>query len=288
MMATLRREALGRPVSWLAVLALGALSGYSVYAWEDMDDGEWLAVLGAGWLLALLAVFLRLPRPPSPRGRGIVNAAVVISSIFALLAVQLVRVQVISSDEIVHRVGRDETSDETLGNPRLVREDLTSERGTILDRDGAIIAASQEAGGSVERVYPDPTTAYVAGYYSPLLYGKTGIEATHDDELRGEAGGNPLQEALNDLLGREPRGNNLVLTLDAGLQRLAHDLLAGRAGAVVVVDVETCAVLTLASNPHFDPNQLDVLSATDRDAAIAYWEELTADPSRPLDRKSVV
>ncbi|MGH2559854.1 MAG: peptidoglycan D,D-transpeptidase FtsI family protein [Thermomicrobiales bacterium] len=275
-------HSIGRVVSALAVLGFAAVSASTILAWDSLSDGQWIALLGAGWLLAVAGTLPRLPRPATPTSRGIVNAAFVITSIFALIAAQLVRVQVISSDEITHRIGRDEASDETLGNPRLVRADLISARGSILDRDGEVIAETRSADGAIERVYPNPATAYVSGYYSPLLYGKTGLEANYDDELRGEVGGNPIEAALNNLLGRELEGNDLVLTLDAELQGLAHDLLAGRPGAVVVIDVETGAVLTLASNPHYDPNALDVLSAEDRDAAEAYWEELIDDSSRPL------
>ncbi|MGH2535702.1 MAG: peptidoglycan D,D-transpeptidase FtsI family protein [Thermomicrobiales bacterium] len=271
-----------RVVSALSMLGFAAVTGFAIYAWDSLSDGEWIALLSAAWLLFVVGTLPHLPKPASATSRGIVNAAFVLTTIFALLTLQLARVQVFSSDDITHRIGRDEASDETLGNPRLVRADLTSSRGAILDRDGEVIAESNSAVGSIERIYPNPATAYVAGYYSPLLYGKSGLEASHDDELRGAAGGNPIEETLDDLLGREAEGNDLVLTLDATLQELAHNLLAGRPGAVVVINVQTGAVITLASNPNYDPNQLDVLTEGDRDAAEAYWAILTDDPSRPL------
>ena len=65
----------------------------------------------------------------------------------------------------------------------------------------------------------------------------------------------PLAESVDDLLQRQPAGLDLSLTLDVDLQNRAHELLGDRIGSVVVIDVETGAVLVLASNPHFDPGR---------------------------------
>jgi peptidoglycan glycosyltransferase len=271
-----------RIVSAAAAALLPPLLAYAIWTRDRLTDGQWVAVLAGGWILVLVAIWPRLPRPSSPTSRATINAAIIMTSIFGLLAAQLVRVQAIQSDDVQHRFGTDPVTDEVIANPRLARVDLAANRGAIVDRDGEVIAETQVIDGSLERVYPDPSTAYVAGYYSPLLYGRVGLEATYDEELQGTSGGNPMTEEIDKLLGRTEEGHTLVLTLDADLQRLAHDLLDGRAGAVVLIDVQSGAVLTLASNPHYDPNQLDVLDTDDRDAAIAYWEEITDDPSRPL------
>jgi penicillin-binding protein 2 len=58
------------------------------------------------------------------------------------------------------------------------------------------------------------------------------------------------------------RGNRIVLTIDAGIQRIAEEALANAPrpagkelrGAVVVLDPRTGEVLALASAPSFDPN----------------------------------
>jgi peptidoglycan glycosyltransferase len=132
------------------------------------------------------------------------------------------------------------------------------------------------------RTYPDPSVSYVTGYYSPLQYGLTGLEASFDDELRGDAGGSAVSEALDRLLHRDPAGNNLVLTLDVGLQSYAQELLGPRTGAVVVLDIQTGATLVLASNPHYNPARLTHTPAQDRDAIADYWGTLLDDDGRPL------
>ena len=78
-----------------------------------------------------------------------------------------------------------------------------------------------------------------------------------------------LQRELDQLLGRPPVGNDLHLTLDADLQRIALDGLGDRNGAVVLIELETGAVRVLASQPGFDPNTLVTTNAAERAAATA-------------------
>ena len=48
-------------------------------------------------------------------------------------------------------------------------------------------------------------------------------------------------------------GNTVRLTIDAELHRVAYEALAGRRGAVVVMNYETGEILTLVSTPTYDP-----------------------------------
>jgi peptidoglycan glycosyltransferase len=203
-----------------------------------------------------------------------------------LFAVQLVRVQVVMSDSIAHRVGVDPTTGDVVSNPLLTTEALTTPRGTISDRDGVVLARTDFADGVARRVYPEPATAEVTGYFSPLLYGAAGLEASWDDELAGRAGGNPVVRALDGLRGLPPRGLDLHLTLDAALQRQAHEALGGRTGAAVLLDVESGAVLALVSSPSFDPNALVVVTERDRAPAEQTWAGLVGDARSPLVQRA--
>jgi peptidoglycan glycosyltransferase len=122
----------------------------------------------------------------------------------------------------------------------------------------------------VTRTYPVPEAAPVVGYAS-LRYGTGGIEAAFDRVLRGEAGRSAWEEGWADLVHRPPCGEDVQLTLDADLQRLAQEALAGEAGATVLLDVETAGVLAMASAPTFDPARLEEA-----------WEALRDDPRAPL------
>ncbi|EIC21927.1 peptidoglycan D,D-transpeptidase FtsI family protein [Thiorhodovibrio frisius] len=133
-------------------------------------------------------------------------------------------------------------------------------RGRIADRRGRVLADSDEAEGRVRRVYPyGPVFAHVIGYQDPT-FGATGLEGSANAHLNGST---PADlRAWRDLgqqviTQREPRGQDLVLTLDADLQRLAFAALDGRAGAVVMLRPGDGAVRVLASAPAFDPNRLD-------------------------------
>lgn len=105
-------------------------------------------------------------------------------------------------------------------------------------------------------------------YRLPDYCGVIGIEGVFDAQLRGRAG---VKSVLVNYLGyrqseniwtpAEP-GLNVVLTLDAELQRVAERALAeaGRdtgqptRGAVVVMDVRVGDLLVLASAPTYNPN----------------------------------
>ncbi|MGV6820145.1 MAG: penicillin-binding protein 2 [Parvularcula sp.] len=104
--------------------------------------------------------------------------------------------------------------------------------------------------------------------------GKTGLEASHDKELRGIAGTRTVEvtaagRVVDDVQFRgrpAQQGKTLGLTIDAELQVRAHEILAQdykeypadkahEVGAsAVVLDVETGDVLVMASTPSFDPN----------------------------------
>lgn len=116
------------------------------------------------------------------------------------------------------------------------------------------------------------------GYLGGETVGQTGLEAFYESDLRGRHGLRQVEvnsyfEPLSVVQSKPPRpGNSLVLTLDADLQRVAERALDwnmwrirntvigdgpwanAKAGAVVVLEVKTGAILAMASRPAFDPN----------------------------------
>lgn len=107
--------------------------------------------------------------------------------------------------------------------------------------------------------------------YRPGDYvGKSGVERRYESWLRGKDGvervvadakGRKLPH-LESLIPREDRyvpsvpGDNVVLSIDARLQRAAEEAFTGDAGAAVVVDVHTGYLLAAVSRPGFDPNAM--------------------------------
>lgn len=157
-------------------------------------------------------------------------------------------------------------------NPRLILDEQRIHRGLILDRTGAVLAASltdQESGLNLRR-YPYPAAAPVVGYYS-IRYGVGGIEAEYDEVLRGDSVLTPDEQVRRRILHRPQVGGDVRLTIDARIQQEAAKLLDGRTGAIVILSVPQGDVLAMASQPSFDANKLE-----------ANWDQLFDDPAAPL------
>ncbi len=252
-----------------------------------LTDPQWLGVLFLAWVFLLAASRIQLPTRIPAFNRSLIRTSLTLFTVFIVISAQLVRVQVVAREDTSTRTAVS-ADGETIGNPRLADSQLAVQRGEIVDRNGNVIAGTRQDGDIYLRYYPDPATAAVAGYFSPLLYGTAGLEDTFNDVLTGQTGNDPIDRFINDLLHRPQQGSNLVLTLDAGLQQQAMELLDGRSGSVVVMDVETGAVIVLASNPTYDPNQLFTASGDERDAATAYWQSLNDSGLDPLVQRSTL
>lgn len=145
-------------------------------------------------------------------------------------------------------------------NRRLAAREAGIIRGTVFDRRGVVLAETKWLGERGKRVYlaEDHTSpfAHVVGYVSEK-YGTAGLEASYSKELLGLTEADTLKNLLDKILNRPPRGHDLVLTLDAALQKTAWQALKGRRGAVVALEPRTGAVLAMVSSPAFDSNAID-------------------------------
>lgn len=132
-------------------------------------------------------------------------------------------------------------------------------RGEIRDRFGRILAETDPTTQSF-RAYPyGPATAHAVGFRHPTD-GLTGMENAADMIVSGydETGRRNLRKAgLTALQSVRHVGGDVVLTLDAELQKFAYEQMAGRRGAVVAIDPGNGAIRILLSSPSFDPNAFD-------------------------------
>jgi penicillin-binding protein 2 len=112
--------------------------------------------------------------------------------------------------------------------------------------------------------------------------GKIGVEQSYETELHGltgfeevevTAGGRPVRTMSRT---QATPGNNLVLSLDIGLQEVAEQSFAGRRGALVAIEPATGDVLAFVSAPSFDPNAF--VDGIDQPT----WDELNNSPDHPL------
>lgn len=260
--------------------------GYGLGETSDRADERWLLLLGAAGVMLALAWWPRGTRSLPIYNRTVLRWATILVVGFTLVTIQLVRIQVVESSRIASRSAEAENG-QVVQNPRERLRALQVQRGAIVDRHGQVLAESvQIPDGTYVRQYPNTDAAGLIGYYSPALYGSTNIEQEFDQYLSGLQGGNPAEEWLNGVIHEDRRGYDLGLTIDIGLQAKANELLAGRPGAVVLMDATTGEVLAMAGAPSFDPNRLYAnvgqQSADEMDAIRAYWDELVADPNAPL------
>ncbi|WP_185957692.1 penicillin-binding protein 2 [Tepidiphilus olei] len=117
--------------------------------------------------------------------------------------------------------------------------------------------------------------------------GKEGVEAQYERLLHGIPGWELLEvnaagRAVR-LLGRQEavRGRDLVLTIDARLQRFVLEAFAGRRGAFVALDPRDGGVIAMVSSPSFDPN-LFLGGLTQAD-----WERLALSDDKPLFNRAL-
>ena len=100
----------------------------------------------------------------------------------------------------------------------------------------------------------------VANYSGSSHIGKVGIEQSYEEILHGQVGVkhvevNALGRVLRVLQNTQPTpGQNLVLTLDTELQKIAEEALQNRRGAIVAMEPSTGDILAFVSMPTYDPN----------------------------------
>lgn len=100
-------------------------------------------------------------------------------------------------------------------------------------------------------------------YPSSSFLGKVGIEKFYEEELKGLPGmsfievdvhGNRVREINRDLPSKP---ENITLTLDLELQKIAQAELGNRKGAIVALDPLTGFIKVMVSSPDYNPNILN-------------------------------
>ncbi len=90
--------------------------------------------------------------------------------------------------------------------------------------------------------------------------GKVGIERSYEEILHGIPGFETLEitaggHAVRSLALKPAQpGNNLQLTIDSNLQRVAEHAMNGKVGAVIAIQPSTGEILSFVSMPTYDPN----------------------------------
>lgn len=147
--------------------------------------------------------------------------------------------------------------------------------------------------GQMGRITAENAEEYIAkGYPLDAMVGISGCEAAFEDWLHGQNGtmvirydddGNQIEKYYET----EPiSGNDVYLTLDIELQLAAEDGLAENvemvdgadAGAITVLDPDTCEVLAIASYPTYDLTRV---------REVDYYQSLLANGNLPLYNRAL-
>ncbi|MDF0752260.1 penicillin-binding protein 2 [Marinobacter sp. 71-i] len=162
-----------------------------------------------------------------------------------------------------------------------------------------------EVSAELVRYYPhSELTAHALGYVGrinrqelqqidPINYagtnyiGKSGVERFYEELLHGRVG---YQHVETNARGRTLRvlerenpvpGEDIQLHMDLRLQRLAHQLLDGRRGAIIAIEPSTGGILALASVPGFDANQFVT------GIGVEAYRALSESPDKPLFNRAL-
>jgi penicillin-binding protein 2 len=133
-----------------------------------------------------------------------------------------------------------------------------------------------------------------ATYAGTSLIGKLGVESAYEQKLHGTNG---FREVLVNAQGRSVErqgafvpnlrtkaptaGDDLLLSIDLKIQRVAEAALAGHRGAVVALDPNNGDVLALVSLPGFDPTLFG------RGITSSEYGALQSDIDRPLFNRAL-
>jgi penicillin-binding protein 2 len=234
----------------------------------------------------------------------------------AALIVRLAEAVGLTPVEIEKRLG---DYPRNLASPVPVKEHLDYEQAVLLDiQSGAMPGVALSAGTKREyllshgaRKEPVLSLTHLLGYqgrineaeyarlksdgYLPTdSIGKTGVEASYEEELRGIYGKKQIEvdafgREQNVLAQDEPtQGKDLTLTIDADLQAAAERSLRSsaalngrRRASAVAMDPKTGEILALVSLPSYDGNVFA------RGISIKDYRDLTENQDQPLYPRAV-
>lgn len=183
-------------------------------------------------------------------------------------------------------------------------------RNDLSDTEGAYFAAQAFRFPGVKlkarwvRQYPQgESAAHVVGYVGRIseanlqaldekgvlgnyrgtdIIGKQGIERSWENALHGTTGIESVEvtargEPMRTLHRIDPEpGNDLILSLDMRLQRIAEQAFENRRGALVAIDPNNGQILAFVSRPSFDPNLF--VGGIDHES----WRELNESEDVPM------
>lgn len=119
------------------------------------------------------------------------------------------------------------------------------------------------------------------------IVGKGGIELAYNEMLTGADGERTIMidnrgVYRQSTVSNPPTpGDDVYLTIDFELQKLAYDVLDGRGGSIVLMDVPTGEILVYVSSPTFDLNLFT------KRISQKQWDALLNTPGKPFVNRPI-
>lgn len=160
--------------------------------------------------------------------------------------------------------------------------------------------------GRTQRQYKYPYMGLILGYLAEVdknkmasdpyyvrgdYVGKSGIELSHEEDLRGEKG---VEVLLRDVHGRVQgsfqdgkldkvpvSGRDLTLSIDIDLQAYGERLMHNKVGSIVIIEPKTGEILSMVSSPTYDPSLLTGKGFGDN------YIDLEQNPFKPLINRAI-
>ncbi|MFC7358923.1 peptidoglycan D,D-transpeptidase FtsI family protein [Nocardioides astragali] len=173
-------------------------------------------------------------------------------------------------------------------NRRIITAAYSRERGAILVGKEAIArSVPSDDKYKFQRTYSEPFKyAPLTGYFA--FFSQTGVERSQNEVLSGDDSRLFVTRLVDLLSNTDPKGGNVLLTVNAAAQDAAwaglENLPGDAQGAVVALEPSTGRVLAMASTPTFDPNDFashDFTAVRDLD------QTLNNDPREPLINRAI-
>ncbi|MFC2133312.1 penicillin-binding protein 2 [Bacteroidota bacterium] len=161
-----------------------------------------------------------------------------------------------------------------------------------IERDYAFDLSASHIFGYIKEISPDQYRKSKGSYDLGDYVGFKGLEKSYEELLRGEKGitytlvdakQKVISQYKEGIEDKPPvKGNDLVLSIDSDVQRLAEKYFIGKRGAFVAIEPVTGEILAFVSAPEYNLDDFSTVTSQQ------VWENLSRDPDKPLFNRATM
>ncbi|MBQ2991319.1 MAG: penicillin-binding protein 2 [Clostridia bacterium] len=154
-------------------------------------------------------------------------------------------------------------------NPRISSQKQEVIMGTVTDRDGTVLAYTDEQTGR-RKYHGSRDTRMAVSQVIGDSGGKAsaGVDTFHAQYMLGFRS-SVFERVADALTGTPQRGDDICLTISERLSRyISEQFPEGKRGAVVVLNYKTNEILSMVSMPQFDPMNLEAALSDEEAGAL--------------------